>query len=341
MTEKHKSVWSRKQETLLMRVFVTGATGWVGSAVVANLLSSGHEVTGLTTTTDGARKLETLGAKARVGRLHEHDLLREAAAASDGVIHTAFIHGLSNMSLPTRLRLFAGAMNGGVVSSFVKILEETESGAVRALGAGLEGSMRPLAVASAVLALPQGRVSDERDSHVTIIPNRSFSEAAALDFVGRGVRASIVRLAPTVHGAGEHGFIARIIAAARKKGVSPYISDGANRWPAVHVSDAAELFRLALEKGEPGAKFHGVDEVGIPFRDIASLIAARLKIPALGIPAAKAAKHFGILSRFVGLDNPTSSEWTRNTLGWRPGQTGLLADMAAHYFELPSLRAAA
>ena len=325
-----------------MRVFVTGATGWVGSAVVKDLLSSGHEVVGLTTTSQGARKLQALGAKARVGRLGEHDLLREAAAESDGVVHTAFIHGLSNMSMPTRLSLFAGALNGGVVASFLRILQQTETGAIGALGAGLVGSSaRPLVVASGVLALPQGRVSSERDNHTLTIPNRSFSEAAALDFVGRGVRSTIVRLAPTVHGAGEHGFIAHIIAAARKKGVSAYIGDGANRWPAVHVLDAARLFRLALEKGEAGAKFHGVDEAGVPFRDIASLIAARLKIPAVGIAAAKAGRHFGMISPFVGLDNPTSSEWTRDTLGWRPEQAGLLADMEAHYFASPSLRAAA
>jgi nucleoside-diphosphate-sugar epimerase len=324
-----------------MHVFVTGATGWVGSPVVKDLLASGHEVTGLTTTAEGARKLRALGAKACVGRLHDHDLLREAAAQSDGVIHTAFIHGLSNMSVPTRFRLFTGALNGGMVSSFLRILTETESGAVHALGAGLEGSMRPLVVASGVLCLPQGRTSNEQDNHTPNTPNRSFSETAALDFVGRGVRSSIVRLAPTAHGAGEHGFIARIIAVARKRGVSPYIGDGANRWPAVHVSDAAQLFRLALEKGGPGAKFHGVDEVGVPFRDIASLIATRLKVPAVGIPAAKGAKHFGMLSAFVGLDNPTSSEWTRRTLDWQPRQAGLLADMDAHYFESPSLRAAA
>ena len=323
-----------------MRVFVTGATGWVGSAVVKDLLSSGHEVVGLTTTPQGARKLLALGAKARVGRLGEHDLLREAAAQSDGVIHTAFIHGLSNMSMSTRVRLFAGALNGGVVASFLRILKETEAGAIGALGAGLEGSARPLVVASAVLALPQGRLSSERDNHVLTLPNRSFSEAAALEFVGRGVRSTIVRLAPTVHGAGDHGFVAHIVAAARKKGVSPYIGDGANRWPAVHVWDAARLFRLALEKGEAGAKFHGVDEAGIPFRDIASLIAARLKIPAVGIAASKAAKHFGMISPFIGLDNPTSSEWTRDTLGWRPEQGGLLADMEGHYFESPSPRAA-
>ena len=323
-----------------MRVFVTGATGWIGSAVVKDLLLSGYEVVGLTTTSEGARKLQALGAKARVGRLHEHDLLREAAAESDGVIHAAFIHGLSNMSLPTRLRLFAGALNGGVVASFLRILKETEKGAIGALGAGLEGSARPLVVASGVLSLPQGRVSTERDDHVLTIPNRSFSEAAALDFVRRGVRSTVVRLAPTVHGAGEHGFVARIIALARKKGVSPYIGDGANRWPAVHVSDAARLFRLALEKGEAGAKFHGVDEAGVPLRDIASLIATGLKIPVVGIPASKAARHFGVIAPFIGFDNPASSEWTRDTLGWRPEQAQLLADMEAHYFESTSLRAA-
>ena len=165
-----------------MRVFVTGATGWVGSAVVKDLLSSGHEVVGLTTTPQGARKLQALGAKARVGRLGDHDLLRQAAAESDGVIHTAFIHGLPNMSLATRFRLFAGALNGGVVTSFLRILQQTEAGAIGALGAGLEGYARPLVVASAVLALPQGRVSNERDNHVLTLPNRSFSEAAALRF---------------------------------------------------------------------------------------------------------------------------------------------------------------
>src|SRR3984885_832556 len=240
-------------ETALMRVFLTGATGWIGSAVVKDLLSSGHKVTGLTTTTDGANKLQALGVKARVGKLHDHALLREGAAESDGVIHLAFIHGLSNMSLPTRLRLFAGVLRGGIVQSFLRILAETESGAIRALGAGLESSKRPLVVASGVLSLPQGKVSTERNNHVPTGPNRAFSETAALDLIARGVRSSIVRLPPTVHGAGEHGFMSRIIAAARKKGVSPYIGDGAKRWPEVHGSDAALLFRLALEKGEAGA----------------------------------------------------------------------------------------
>ena len=324
-----------------MRVFVTGATGWIGSAVVKDLLSSGHKVTGLTTTTDGAQKLRALGAEARVGRLQDHSLLREGAAESDGAIHLAFIHGLSNMNLPTRLRLFAGALTGGIVQSFVKILAETESGAIRALGAGLESSKRPLVVASALLGLPQGKISTERDNHAPTGPNRAFSETAALDLIARGVRSSIVRLSPTVHGAGDHGFMAQIIAAARKKGVSPYVGDGANRWPAVHVTDAARLFRLALEKGEAGAKFHGVDEVGIPFREIASLISTKLNVPLLGIPAARAGKHFGIIGNFVGLDNPASSELTRTALGWRPEQPGLLTDMDAHYFGSARLAAAA
>ncbi|MBV9909521.1 MAG: SDR family oxidoreductase [Hyphomicrobiales bacterium] len=324
-----------------MRVFVTGATGWIGSAVVKELLSAGHQVTGLTTTPDGAQNLRKLGASAHVGRLQDHALLRGAAAESDGVIHTAFIHSLSSMSLPTRVRLFAGAVNGGIFSSFLRILQDTESGAVNALGAGLEGAKRPLVVASAVLFLPQGRVSSEHDAHVGSSPNRSFSEKAAFDWIARGVRASAVRLAPTVHGAGDHGFIARIVTAAKKKGVSPYIGMGANRWPAVHVLDAARLFRLALERGEAGARFHGVDEVGVPFRDIASLIATKLNIPAVGVPAEKAAKHFGLLANFVGLDNPASSAWTRETLGWRPAQPGLLADMDAHYFSSSALPAAA
>jgi nucleoside-diphosphate-sugar epimerase len=315
-----------------MRVFVTGATGWVGSAVVRELLSSGHEVTGLTRTAEGAQRLQKVGAKARMGRLDDHFLLRESAAQSDGVIHTAFIHGLSHMDLATRFRLFAGALNGGIMSSFMRILSETESRAIQALGSGLQGSGRPLVVTSGVLFLPPGKISTEEDNHAQGAPNRSMSEKAALDFVARGVRASIIRLPPTVHGAGDHGFIPQIIESARKKGVSPYIGDGANRWPAVHRLDAAKLFRLALEKGEAGAKYHGVDETGIPFRDVAAWIAARLRIPAISIPTAKSAKHFGMLANFVGQDNPSSSEWTRQTLGWVPEQTGLLADMDAHYF---------
>jgi nucleoside-diphosphate-sugar epimerase len=316
-----------------VRVFVTGATGWVGSAVVKDLIAAGHQPTGLTRTAQGAQTLQKLGAKARVGRLSDHSLLREAAAESDGVIHAAFIHGLSHMDLATRFRLFAGALRGGMVSSFMRILFETESQAIRSLGMGLQRSGRPLVVTSAVLFLPAGRVSTEDDSHVVGSPNRSFSEAAALALTPHGVRASIVRLPPTVHGTGDQGFIPHIITAARKKRTSVYIGDGANRWPAVHRLDAARLFRLVLEKGEAGAKYHGVAETGVTFREIASLIAKRLQIPLSSSPTAKSAKHLGFLTHFVGQDNPSSSEWTRRKLDWTPEQTGLLADMEAHYFD--------
>ncbi|HEX6564893.1 MAG TPA: SDR family oxidoreductase [Chthoniobacterales bacterium] len=310
-----------------MRIFVTGATGFIGTAVVKELLSAGHQVTGLSRTSQGAEKLDSLGAKARVGQLGQSVLLREAAADSDGVIHLAFIHGLGQMDLVTRLRLFAGALNGGVMSSFMRILLQTESRAIQALGSGLEGTGRPLIVTSGVLMLPSGRISTEKDNHANGVPNRSFSETAALALVPRGVRASVIRLSPTVHGSGDRGFIPYIIKAARKKGSSVYIGDGANRWPAVHVRDAATLFRLTIEKGEAGAKYHGVDETGVPFRDIASKIATKLQIPTSSCPTAKSAKHLGFLSTFVGLDNPSSSEWTQQTLGWKPTGPGLLADI--------------
>jgi nucleoside-diphosphate-sugar epimerase len=315
-----------------MRIFVTGATGWLGSAVVPDLISAGHHVTALTTRAGGAQKLQQQGAKAQIGRLADLALLREEASRSEGVIHLAFIHSLSHMSLGARIRLFAGALNGGIASSFMRILAQTETDAVNALGKGLGRSDRPLIVASGVLFLPSGRVSTEREDHVLDLPNRSMSEKAAFKFISNGVRASAVRLAPTVHGEGDRGFVAEFVKAARKKGVSPYIGAGANRWPAVHRQDAATLFRLALEKGAPGAKYHGVAEEGIPFKDIAALIGSRLNVPSVGISPQQAGKHFGFLSPFVGRDNPSSSDWTRDTLGWRPEGGGLLADMDAHYF---------
>jgi nucleoside-diphosphate-sugar epimerase len=319
-------------EVLLMRVFVTGASGWIGSAVASDLLSAGHQVTGLTTSAKGARRLQQRGVTARVGRLTDHALLREEASRSEGVIHLAFIHGLGGMSLGTRLKLFAGALNGGVVASFLRILQATETGAVAALGAGLLGSDRPLVVASGVLNLPHGKVSTEKDRHVPGSMNRAMSEQAAFRLIESGVRATAVRLAPTVHGEGDKGFIASIITAARKKGVSVYVGNGTNRWPAVHRQDAARLFRLALEKGQAGSAFHGVGEDGIPFKDIASLISQRLQLPLRGISPEQSGKHFGMIAPFVALDNPSSSAETRATLGWTPDQAGLLGDMTAHYF---------
>jgi nucleoside-diphosphate-sugar epimerase len=315
-----------------MRIFVTGASGFIGTAVVQELLAAGHQVTGLTRSADGARKLQASGAQARIGRLDQLNLLRQAAAESDGVIHTAFIHSLGHMSLIDRFRLFAGAVNGGVVSSFMRILQRTETRAIDALGSALIGSGRPLVVTSGVLFLPPGKLSSEADSHRTDGPSRAFSESAALSFASRGVRPVVIRLAPTVHGAGDHGLIPQIIKAARKRGTSVYIGDGTNRWPAVHRIDAARLFRLALEKGAAGARYHGVAETGIAFRDIATKIAKRLALPAASCPDTKSAKHMGILANFIGVDNPSSSQWTRQQLGWEPQGPMLLTDMDESYF---------
>lgn len=319
-----------------MRIFVTGATGFIGTAVVKELLSAGHNVTGQTRSTEGAKKLQMLGAQALVGRLDQVNRLRQAAAESDGVIHTAFIHSLSHMTFGDRLRLFAGALNGGIVSSFMRILQGTETRAIDAMGSALIGSGRPLIVTSGVLFLPPGKLSRETDLHRTDVPTRAFSESSALSFVSRGVRAAVIRLPPTVHGADDHAFIPQIIQAARKQGVSVYIGDGNNRWPAVHRLDAARLFRLALEKGEAGARYHGVAETGIPFREIATKIGKRLGVPTASRPDTKSAKHLGILTNFVGLDNPSSSDWTQQKLDWKPTEPNLLADMDENYFTVPA-----
>ena len=239
-----------------MRVFVTGATGLIGSAVVKELLSSGHKVTGLTTTRDGARKLQALGAKARVGRLQDHALLREGAAELDGVIHLAFIHGLSNMSLPTRLRLFAGVLKGGIVQSFLRILAETESGAIRALGAGLESSKRPLVVASGVLALPQGKVSTERDNHVPTGPNRSFSETAALELIARGVRSSIVRLPRLCMAPGSTVSCPGSSQRRARKAFRPILATAQTDGRRCMCPTRRASFVSRLKKEEAGAKFH-------------------------------------------------------------------------------------
>ena len=317
-----------------MKVFVTGATGFVGSAVVQELVANGHEVIGLTRGAAGAAKLKSQGAAARIGTLDQLDILRTAAAESEGVIHTAFIHGFGNMNLKTRLNLFAGALKGGVVQSFMRILGETETKAIDAMGKGLSGSGHPFVVTSGILMLPQGRISTEADSHVNNGPNRAFSESAALAFVPHNVRASVVRLPPSVHGKGDHGFIPQIIEAARKKGRSPYIGDGQNRWPTVHRVDAARLFRLALESGEAGAKYHAVAETVIAFREIAEIIGSKVGVPAVSCTQAEASKHFGFLSSFVGLDNPSSSEWTREKLGWIPKSNSLFEDLEkSDYFK--------
>ncbi len=296
-----------------MRIFVTGASGFVGSAIVPELLGAGHEVVGLARSDASAATVEAAGADVHRGSLEDLDGLREAATASDGVIHTAFIHDFANIDASGRVDLDV----------------------VEAMGDALAGSGKPLVVTSGTAHLPAGVVGTEehepdREAAAT---HRIPSEDATLALADRGVRSSIVRLAPSVHGEGDHAFVPFLIELARAKGVSGYIGEGANRWPAVHRLDAARLFRLAAESGAAGSVFHGADEEGIPTREIAVAIGRGLDVPVESIPVDEAQGHFAWLAGFFALDAPTSSALTRSRLNWQPTHPGLIADLAAgHYF---------
>jgi nucleoside-diphosphate-sugar epimerase len=299
-----------------MRVFVTGASGWVGSAVVPELIGAGHEVTGLARSEESAAALTEAGCAVRHGHLDDLDALRAGAADSDGVIHLAFKHDFGDFAASAA----------------------TDQAAVEAIGEVLAGSGRPLVITSGTLMLTMiapGRLGTEdlvATPETAALP-RVASEMAALALAERGVRTSIVRLSPTVHGAGDRGFVPLLIAAARKHGVSGYLGDGANRWPAVARRDAARLYRLAVEQAPAGSVLHGAAEEGIAFRDIAAAIGRNLGVPAASIPADQAEDHFGFLAMFAGRDNPTSSAITRQLLGWDPDQPGLIADLdEGHYF---------
>ena len=296
-----------------MRVFVTGATGFIGSAIVPELISAGHQVLGMTRSDAGARSLLAAGAEAHRGDLEDLESLRSGAVRSDGVIHCAFDHDFSN---------------------FVANCEKDRH-AIEALGAALAGSDRPLVITSGTgmgTAVPGQPATEDvfNPGH----PNpRVASELAGAAMLAAGVNVSVVRL-PQVHDTVKQGLITPAVAIAREKGVSAYVGDGLNRWPAAHVHDVARVFRLALEKREAGARYHAVAEEGVPVRDIARVIGRGLKVPVVAISADAATDHFGWLAAFAGLDLPASSAQTRERLGWHPTGPGLLADLERmHYFE--------
>jgi nucleoside-diphosphate-sugar epimerase len=306
-----------------VRVFVTGASGWIGSAVVPELLNSGHQVVGLARSDDAATALIASGAEVQRGSLDDLDALREAASSSDGVIHLAFKHDIA----------FSGDFLGAATA---------DRRAVEIFGEELADSDRPLVIASGTLGVAPGRVATERDAHnldpavVALIPEgprtRWETSELTLSFASKGVRSSIVRLPPTNHGDGDNGFIATLVAIAREKGVSGYIAEGTNRWPAVHRLDSAKLFRLAVENAPAGSTLHGVGEEGIVTRDIAEAIGRQLNISVVSVSPENAAEHFMWLAHFFGIDGPASSALTQELLSWRPVHPGLIADLDAGYY---------
>ena len=310
-----------------MRVFVTGASGWIGTAVVPELIGAGHQVTGLARSQASAAALTAAGAQVHRGDLDDLDGRRSAAAASDGVIHLAFKHDI--------------AFSGGFQDA-----ADADRRAVETIGAALAGSGRPFVLASGLLGLRPGQVGTEQDGREPVVDpavlatgpgTRRATAYLTLGLADRGVRSSVLRLPPTVHGDGDNGFMATLVAIARERGVAGYLGDGANRWPAVHRTDAAHLFRLALEQAPAGSVLHAVADEGVPIRDVAGVIGRHLDLPVTAISPEDAAGHFTWLAGFIGMDSPASSTLTRELLGWLPTQPGLIDDLdKGHYFHRPS-----
>jgi nucleoside-diphosphate-sugar epimerase len=299
-----------------MHVFVTGASGWIGSAVVPELISAGHQVTGLARSDASADALLAAGVEVRRGTLDDVDVLRSAAAASDGVIHLAFKHDIA----------FSGNFGGAAAA---------DHRAIEAFGEALAGSGRPFVIASGTGGYGLGRAVTEKDGHgfdaAAAASNgpeaRQANAELTLSFASRGVRASVVRLPPTVHGDGDKGFVAAVVGIAREKGVSGFPGDGSQRWPAVHRLDAAHLFRLAFEQAPAGSTLNAVADEGVPIRSLAEVIGRQLDVPVTSISPEDAGEHFGWVAAVLGLDIPASSALTRDLMGWQPTQPGLIDDL--------------
>ena len=304
---------SDTQEEPAVRVFVTGGSGWIGSALLGELTKAGHQAIGLARTDEAAQKLESHGAHVLRGDLDDQEVLRKGSSDSDGVIHLAYRHDI------------AFSPDGFAIAA------ASEAQTIQAIGEVLAGTNRPFVIASGTPALP-GRVATETDTASATGPAalRARNAEAVVALAAQGVRSAVVRLPRSVHGEGElHGFIPRLVTIAREKGVSGYVGDGSNRWPAVHVLDAAHLFRLALEKASAGSVFHAVADEGVQTRRIAEAIGRHWEMPTVSAPS----EHFGFLGAVLALDQPASSDQTRTSLDWIPEQPGLIADIeAGHYF---------
>jgi nucleoside-diphosphate-sugar epimerase len=304
-----------------MRILVTGASGWIGSAVVPELIGAGHQVVGLARSDESADALGAAGAEVYRGSLDDLDDLRDVAATSDGVIHLAFKHDIA----------FSGDFDGAVAADRL---------AVETFGDALAGTDRPFVIASGTVGVALGRVATEengRDVDPAAVGNgplgRQANAALVLSLASRGVRSTVLRLPPTVHGDGDNGFVATQVGIARDKGVSGYVGDGSNRWPAVHRNDAARLFLVALEHAPAGTVLHAVGDEGVPVRDIAEVIGRHLELPVVSIAPEKSFEHFGWLGGFLAIDAPASSAITQQLLDWHPTEPGLVDDLdKGHYF---------